>query len=301
VESTNTDLVLVTIFQCFQDIKKNLFEHLQSYKQGKYIEKPEHLRKTPFPRVPNLYEHFTRESIDSGRYTREQLASVSVYMANQAKRHPDAMGFSRERSLEKVLNSRPVSKNITMLECAWPCSGGACFVVCSKRWLQKKSSAYQQRCAHISFSSFHTNPRNPPPQEEIPHRYNAFHHCVYDIFLDSGLSIADIDWFGIYDCFPVVFLDALQELGVTKNAGKFIFENMHEDLPINTHGGLLAFGAPINVPAAFSAVEAVRQMRGTSPGRQFPSVKNVILHGNGGIKTFIALMILQKASPLSKL
>ena len=39
-------------------------------------------------------------------------------------------------------------------------------------------------------------------------------------------------------------------------------------LPVNTHGGLLGFGAPWEVPAMHSLIEAVEQLRGEASGRQ---------------------------------
>ena len=83
------------------------------------------------------------------------------------------------------------------------------------------------------------------------------------------MSRADIDFFGLYDCFPVCFIRALEAVGIAERGegGKYV-ESIYrkysstgqldpQDFPINTHGGLLGFGAPWEVPAIYSIIEAV--------------------------------------------
>jgi len=83
---------------------------------------------------------------------------------------------------------------------------------------------------------------------------------------EAQLLPKDIDWFGLYDCFPVCFVRALEACGVAPRGGGGAWvQAMHErtstayepaDFPINTHGGLLAFGAPWEVPAMYNIIEA---------------------------------------------
>lgn len=63
--------------------------------------------------------------------------------------------------------------------------------------------------------------------------------------------------------------------------------------PVNTHGGLLGFGAPWEVPAMISLVEAVAQLRGEAAGRQVEGAVRALVYGNGGIFSASAVAILQ--------
>lgn len=63
--------------------------------------------------------------------------------------------------------------------------------------------------------------------------------------------------------------------------------------PVNTHGGLLGFGAPWEVPAMISLVEAVTQLRGEAAGRQVEGAARALVYGNGGIFSSSAVAILQ--------
>lgn len=64
--------------------------------------------------------------------------------------------------------------------------------------------------------------------------------------------------------------------------------------PVNTHGGLLGFGAPWEVPAMISLVEAVSQLRGEAAGRQVPDARRALVYGNGGVFSASAAAILER-------
>ena len=62
--------------------------------------------------------------------------------------------------------------------------------------------------------------------------------------------------------------------------------------PINTHGGLLCFGAPWEVPAMFGVVEAVDQITQRSRGRSIGDCRRALVYGNGGVLSASAVAIL---------
>lgn len=62
--------------------------------------------------------------------------------------------------------------------------------------------------------------------------------------------------------------------------------------PINTHGGLLAFGAPWEVPAMYNIIEAFHQLSNTAGNRQIARARRALCYGNGGIFSHSAVAIL---------
>jgi acetyl-CoA acetyltransferase len=62
--------------------------------------------------------------------------------------------------------------------------------------------------------------------------------------------------------------------------------------PINTHGGLLAFGAPWEVPAMYNIIEAFAQLQGKAGTRQVRDASRALVYGNGGIFSHSAVAIL---------
>jgi len=63
-------------------------------------------------------------------------------------------------------------------------------------------------------------------------------------------------------------------------------------LPVNTHGGLLGFGAPWEVPAMYNVIEACDQLLGTAGQRQVGDVRRALVYGNGGIFSHSSVAIL---------
>lgn len=55
------------------------------------------------------------------------------------------------------------------------------------------------------------------------------------------------------------------------------------EFPINTHGGLLAFGAPWEVPAMYNIIEAVHQLNGQAGSRQVPAARRALVYGRKNI------------------
>jgi acetyl-CoA acetyltransferase len=62
--------------------------------------------------------------------------------------------------------------------------------------------------------------------------------------------------------------------------------------PLNTHGGLLAFGAPWEVPAMYNIIEAFAQLTNAAGPRQIKGAKKALVYGNGGIFSHSAIAIL---------
>ena len=129
-------------------------------------------------------------------------------------------------------------------------------------------------------------------------------------YREANLTCSDIDWFGLYDCFPVTLIRAIEAIGLceTGHGGQYIekFYNQvmetgvldQNEFPINTHGGLLAFGAPWETPCFYSIIEAVQQISGNAGDRQVTKnqrgVRNALIYGNGGIFSHSSTCILSK-------
>lgn len=88
----------------------------------------------------------------------------------------------------------------------------------------------------------------------------------------AGISLADVDFAELYDCFTISCLMQIEDLGFCGKgeAGDFALEgNITRGgrLPVNTHGGLLAYSYLL---AAEHVNEAVRQLRGEAGAVQLP-------------------------------
>ncbi|KAJ3221674.1 hypothetical protein HDU81_010393, partial [Chytriomyces hyalinus] len=122
-------------------------------------------------------------------------------------------------------------------------------------------------------------------------------------------GVRDIDFFGLYDCFPICLIRAVEAVGLCgKGKGGLYIEHKYQEIlfnmandpnfnpqevfPINTHGGLQAFGAPWEVPAMYNIIEAFYQLTNTAGDRQVANARRALVYGNGGIFSHSAVAIL---------
>jgi acetyl-CoA acetyltransferase len=65
-------------------------------------------------------------------------------------------------------------------------------------------------------------------------------------------------------------------------------------LPVNTHGGLMHFGAPWELPALYGVGEAVLQLTGRAGDRQVQGARSALVYGNGGVFSSSAVAVLRR-------
>ena len=239
--------------------------------------------------------------------TREQLAMCSSLMSIMASRHP--FGLTKQpRTLDQVLNSSPVGPVTNVLECARRADGGAALLVASSSFLERKGLSRETGVVIISGGEA-SGPLYPPKNiDEMSEDMFSCEEAAAIAFEEAQVSVRDIDFFGLYDCFPICLIRAIEAVGLAPKGrgGAFIELKYHEILdalrkghsrpqdilPVNTHGGLLAFGAPWEVPAMYNIIEAFMQLTDQASNRQIPHASRALVYGNGGIFSHSAVAIL---------
>jgi acetyl-CoA acetyltransferase len=258
----------------------------------------------PSPVLPHGYDRVARWQMDTYGLQRAQLAMVPVLMNRLAQRHPHALR-PRALSLDEVLASRPIGPAAvtTLYECAKRADGGAAVIVASSHWLE--TNGYRADAGVVVLGGAEgAGPLTPPPViDETMFSCETATRLPYNM---TQLAPEDIDIFMLYDCFPICFIRALEAVGLAQRGtgGQYV-----EDLctatatpdfppevcPINTHGGLLGYGAPWEVPAGYSLIEAYEQLTGRAGERQIPHARRALVYGNGGIFSASAVAILGRS------
>lgn len=257
----------------------------------------------PSPVIPSGYDRVAAWQLKSSNLTREQLAMVPVLMGRQAQKHPSAMAYgSRPYTLDDVLKSKPIAPVTNLLECARRADGAAAVIVASTRFLYEQG--LDHRVAPVIIAGAEASGPLYPPAVVDEEMFSC-ERAANMAYQSAQLGPNDIDSFFLYDCFPICFIRAVEAVGLAPKGqgGKWVEDRYKESevnggkvdpklFPVNTHGGLLSFGAPWETPALFSVVEAVSQLTGTAGDRQIENCRRSLIYGNGGIFSASAVAIL---------
>nr|CCC91956.1 putative nonspecific lipid-transfer protein [Trypanosoma congolense IL3000] len=266
----------------------------------------------PEPCIPHEYDLYARWHMQRYGLKREQLAMASVLMSKMAERHPDAM-CRRALSLDHVLQSRPVAPVTSLLECARRADGAVALIVSSESHYTQHFAVDQRQQALggskpiILSVAEASGPLFPPPLDQgVSPDVFSCGRAVREALQRAHLSTNDIQFFGLYDCFPICLIRALEAVGLcAEGEGGDYIESVYDEMlqadgilspakfPVNTHGGLQCFGAPWEVPAMYNVTEAIAQLSGAAGDRQItPVPRRALVYGNGGIFSASSVAIL---------
>ena len=221
--------------------------------------------------------------------TREQLAAVAVAAREWALLNPAAWE-KKPLNIEDVLSSRMVSHPLTVRDCCLVTDGGGAIVVTSVERARslKKPPAYVlgfgQSVTHGSISSM--------PDLTVTGALAAG-KAAYTM---AELAPSDIDAVELYDAFTINTILFLEDLGFCRKGegGAFVSGGRigpGGSLPVNTNGGGLSYCHP-GMYGLFLLIEAVRQLRGECGARQVKDCEVALAHGNGGVLSSQATVIL---------
>ena len=295
------------------------------------------------PAIPHGYDRITEHQLASTSLKREQLQMAVSLESFHAGLHPESLQSQKAKlraspensdndsssaysftTLDQIQASPSITPNISLLECARRADGAACLILASNRFLKRRNLWKEGIPAVIGGGQF-SGPLYPPTDEKdgtsgiTSQTYASCQQAMNHAYASAGnLTARDIQYFGLYDCFPICLIRAIEACGLAgegrgqecKTGGDYIqkqYDRMLEAMdngtvndllsdpsffPINTHGGLLCFGAPWEVPAMFGVVEAVDQITERSRGRSIDDCRRALVYGNGGVLSASAVAIL---------
>ena len=221
--------------------------------------------------------------------TREQLAEVAVAARQWAQLNPAAWE-KKPLTVADVLGARMVSYPLTVRDCCLVTDGGGAVIVTSAERARslKKPPVYVLGCGqsitHASISSM------PDLTHTGAIRSGA------EAYRMAGLAAKDIDVLALYDAFTINTILFLEDLGFCAKGegGPFVAGGRIApggSLAVNTNGGGLSYCHP-GMYGLFLLIEATRQLRGECGERQVKNASTALAHGNGGVLSAQATVIL---------
>jgi acetyl-CoA acetyltransferase len=243
--------------------------------------------------IPGYYAMIAQRHMHVYGTKREQLAHVAVNTRTHALLHPNAH-MKKSITLEQVLEAKPIADPLGMLDCCLISDAGGAFIVTSAERARdlKSKPVYLQ-----GIGEYHTHEHLMCAPSLTEFGATESGKTAYRM---AGLGPQDIDVAELYDCFTIVPIIELEELGFVKpgEGGAFFAEGharIGGKLPVNTHGGMLSHAHAGAAGGLFGIVEAVRQLRGGLGERQVQGAEVALVHNEGGILSSHCTVILANA------
>lgn len=250
-----------------------------------------HLYETPFKpfNPPTAYALATARHMHEFGTTREQLAEVAVAARQWALLNPAAWE-KKPLTVEEVLNARMVCRPLTIRDCCLVTDGGGAIVVTSAERARglKRPPVYLLGAGH---STTHQGISSMPNLVETGARRSG-----EMAFAAAGLTPQEVDVLQLYDAFTINPILFLEDLGFCAKGegGRFVSGGRIAPggaLPVNTNGGGLSYCHP-GMYGLLLLIEAVRQLRGDCGARQIRDADVALAHGNGGVLSSQATVLL---------
>ncbi len=228
----------------------------------------------------HMHEHGT---------TRAQLAAVAVSARRWAALNPKA--WSRDPlTIEDILCSRMVADPLTLRDCCLVTDGGGAIVLTSA---ERARDLRRPPVLVLGAGEAHSH-RHLTGMADLT--TTSATHSGAVAFAEARLSPADVACAQLYDAFTITPILFLEDLGFcAKGEGGPLVASGATDpggsLPMNTSGGGLSYCHP-GMYGLLAIVEAVRQIRGECGERQVPGCEVALAHGNGGVLSSQATLVL---------
>jgi acetyl-CoA acetyltransferase len=230
--------------------------------------------------MPALYAMRARRYMHEFGATLEHLAKVVVKSRKCASRNPRAQ-FTRETTVEEVLNSRMIADPITLYQCCPTGDGAAAAVLCSLDRAHKYTSQPILIKGSVLVSGKFTNGFRDMTSPEITIRASKL---VYEM---AGLGPRDVNVAEVHDAFSIAELLYYEALGFCGRgeAPRLLEEGatgLDGRIPVNPSGGLISKGHPTGATGLAQTTEIVWQLRGQAGSRQVKKARVGLTHCTGG-------------------
>jgi acetyl-CoA acetyltransferase len=221
--------------------------------------------------------------------TPEQLAKIAVQCRSNARSNPHAR-YRDPITVDDVVGSSMISTPLHKLDCCVVTDSGGAVVLTSAERAEELGIdpvyvlGFGEAIGQVQMNQMPDLTRTSAAESGAR------------AFASAGMRHDEIDVAQLYDSFTITVALALESLGFVGpgEAGPFIDSGGIAPggrLPINTDGGGLSSNHP-GRRGVFALIEAVRQLRGESPGLQLDNPGTCLVNTTGGSLSANATMIL---------
>lgn len=221
----------------------------------------------------------------------EDFAAIAAAARVNAQLNPDAIFFGKLATTDDILASPMIASPLHLLEIVMPVAGGSAVLVTSS----ERAKELRQPPVHLLGAG-----------EKVTHRAlsqapsltsGPLKPAMAQAMLQANTTVGQMSLLSLYDCYTIMVAATIEDAGLCA-PGQFGAWLVDHDLsylgnaPLNTHGGQLGFGQADLSGGMTHVVEAVRQLRGTTPGRQIRNARLALVTGNGATMSEATALVL---------
>lgn len=228
---------------------------------------------------------------------REDLARIAVKNHHNGTLAPNSF-LKREITVDDALKARMISWPFGLYDCAAQTDGAAAAIL-TRRDLAKQYAGEPVLVKGVTVIAG-PNPQKDPGNEFLSWKPTGW--AAKDVYEQAGITkpMEQIDVAQVHDCFTLTELLTYEDLGFIEkgSAKEHIAAGTFEltgELPVNTDGGLKAFGHPTAATGVRMIYENTLQLRGKAGPRQAKQPELALSHNIGGHPTACGIAILGRA------
>jgi acetyl-CoA acetyltransferase len=259
-----------------RDSRSDALQRMMSIHDLEFIE--------PYGNIPAAnMAMIARRHMHEFKWTREQFAHVPVAARAHAAATPGAV-MTTPVTIEDVLGARMVAEPFGKLDCSIVSDGGVAYIVTSA----ERANDLPRPPAHVlGVSSIYATYYTPSFPDLVDFPRSMIRTSTDEALAMAGVDRGDVDVASVPDVFSGVVPIVLDHAGFCEpgEGGAFVASGAigpGGSLPVNTHGGNLAYTHPGNPGQMFNVVEMVKQLRGDQGDRQVPDAEIAFVHSFGG-------------------
>ena len=225
--------------------------------------------------------------------TEEDLAAIVVKAYANGNKNPKAHMQAIKVDLAhasapndrnpQFLRNEELREHLKVTDCSQVSDGAAALILASEEGL-KRLGISPDDCVELLAYGHATGPLGAVDDYT---ELGTTKKAVAELYADAGISPADVGVAEVHDCFHVTEALMTEALGFAdRGKGAQLAVDgetgLEGRIPVNTGGGLIAFGHPVGATGVKQVIEVVRQIKGEAGGYQIPNAPKVGVTANMG-------------------
>lgn len=229
---------------------------------------------------------------------RKGMAQWYVLAIENARKNPKAQEFYNQTNdlfaYGMQLPSESFIPYLNHADCSKVSDGASSLMLFSEKGLAASGISKAQAVEIISIGEAQADITISP--EDLT-ELKTTEMAVQKALTNAGLSLEEIGWLELHDCFSITGLLGLEAIGYAKKgeASAFVLDGQTAkdgEIPTNLSGGLCGFGHPTGATGVRQLVDLWEQLTGKAPN-QAPKRKpyGMMVNMGGNDKTVVCLIV----------